>query len=79
MGRTLRFVGAHAEFFMQEHSSCIKGYPFINFVKKTRPIPSFDNLASIIIRISSFLTLPKTPQKGRSSSIFFKRVGIWVG
>lgn len=59
MGRTLCFVGALTEFFMQELCSYIKGYPFINFVTKARSIPSFDNLAIIIIRISAFLTLPK--------------------
>ena len=79
MGRTLCFVGAHAEFFMQEHSSHITGYPFINFVTTASSIPSFDNLASIIIRISAFLTLPKTTQKGRNRGIIFKRVGIRVG
>ena len=66
MGRTLCFVGALTEFFMQERSSYIKGYPFINFVTKARSIPSFDNLAIIIIRISAFLTLPKKSKKGRN-------------
>ena len=65
MGRTLCFVGASTEFFMQEPCSYIKGYPFINFVTKARSIPSFDNLAIIIIRISAFLTLPQKTQKGR--------------
>jgi hypothetical protein len=66
MGRTLCFVGTPAEFFMQELCSYIKGYPFINFVTKARSIPSFDNLAIIIIRISAFLTLPKKTKKGRN-------------
>ena len=52
--------------FMSELCSFIKGHPFINFMTKARSIPSFDNLANIIIRISAFLTLPKKTKKGRN-------------
>ena len=42
----------------------IKGYPFINFMTKARSIPSFDNLANIIIRIPSFFDPTQKRLKG---------------
>jgi hypothetical protein len=44
-------------------------------VTKARSIPSFDNLAIIIIRISAFLTLPQKTKKGRNGKKFFQKGG----
>ena len=52
-----------------------KGVPLYQIVTKTRSIPSFDNLAIIIIRISAFLTLPKKTKKGRKGKKIFQKGG----
>ena len=69
-------VGAATERFMLEHSTNIKGYPFINiFMFEARSIPSFDTLAIIIIRISPHFPPPETANTGGKTTLFLKRGG----